>query len=355
MTGVRAYHTKQLRLRDGHPSGDRWRDQLMYSRRIRARGIAVRLLLAGVAAIASAMLVSACGASISVGTGGDSGAANPYNVLLVPETTAGWAGWCFGPVGIPGGACGNGQQRAPVIEETWNGGDQPPETVGVAVTTDQVARVAIGEGNSIATGVSNGISVPTRAEKGLPTGLRAVVIKIDGQHIHGAHFIPLNAHDEVISQPPGETASRLMLPIPIRKVSDPANPSRGICEIKLKDRPSDLSVSDGRVITEVHSYSGFVGAGFITCASTSYELAGWPLRATVLISASHPGATPPSLPAMKPLSGHPGVFSTPTGEPPGPESELYARRVQGGWLVVSKAKPIQRLALLEHLRATVHL
>jgi hypothetical protein len=247
-----------------------------------------------------------------------------------------------------------------VIEETWNGGNEPPETVGIAVTTDEVARMEISEGSSIATRVGDGISVPTRAEKGLPTELRVAVVKVDGKNLFGSHvtgpyFIPLNADGQVIPQPHGETASQLILPISTRNVSDPANPSRGICEIKIRARPRGLSANGGSVITEVHSYSGFVGQGFITCASTSYELAGWPLLATVLISASHPGARPPSLPAMKPLPGHPGVFSAPGGEEEGPEGELYARRMPGAWLLVSRAKPAQRLALLQRLRATVHL
>jgi hypothetical protein len=309
------------------------------------------------------MLVAGCGtAAISVGSrSSGSGAETPYKVLFVPETTAGWAGWCFGVVGVTGGACGNGEQHAPVIEETWNGGEEPKETVGIAVTTNEVARVEIGEGSTMATRVGNEISVPTRTEKGFPMGLRAAVIMVDGKNLFASHttrpyFIPLNARGAVIPQPVGETASQLMLPIPIRKVSDAANPSGGICEIRIKTRSSDLSASDGRVITEVHGYSGFVGDGFIACASTSYELAGWPLRATVLLSASHPGARPPSLMAMKPLPGHPGVFSAPVvGESAGPEAERYARRVPGAWLVVSRAKPAQRLALLKDLSVSIHL
>jgi hypothetical protein len=297
------------------------------------------------------MLASGCGASVSAGAGGGSDAAAPYKVLFVPETIAGSAGWCFGAAGA--GACGDGEQHAPVIEESWSGGGEPPKTVGVAVTTDQVARVAIGRVGSGDARVIEG-TVATRAETGLPAGLRVVVVKIN-RHLPGSQFIPLSANGSVIPQASGETASQLMLPIPTRKVRDPANPSGGICEIKLKTRSSDLSASDGRVITEVHGYSGFVGTGFITCASTSYNLAGWPLRATVLLSASHPGARPPSLMAMKPLPGHPGVFSVPgEEEPPGPETEQYARRVPGAWLLVSRAKPAQRLALLERLRAVVH-
>jgi hypothetical protein len=323
----------------------------------RAHGRAARLLRRGATVISSAMIASGCGAvATSVGRAGPrSGATDRYEVLLIPEINAGWAGWCFVAVGVEGGACGNGENHAPVIGENWHGGEEPPETVGVAVTTNQVARVQIGHGNrSVATRVDDGKSVPTRGERRLPPGLRVVVIKIDGPHLGGAYFIPLSADGAVIPQAPGETASQLIQAIPTRRVSHPAEPSPGICELEMGARPRDLSATRGRVITEIHSYSGFVGDGFITCASTSYELAGWPLLATVLISASHPGASPPPLPAMKPLPGHPDVFTTPGGERPGPEGELYARRVEGGWLVVSKAKSAQRLALLKDLRVTIH-
>jgi hypothetical protein len=40
---------------------------------------------------------------------------------------------------------------------------------------------------------------------------------------------------------------------------------------------------------------------------------------------------------------------------PGPEGEIAATRIAGGWLVVSGAKSIQRLALLDHLTGTISL
>jgi hypothetical protein len=228
------------------------------------------------------------------------------------------------------------------------GGESPPETVGVALTTDAVARVEITEG----------ISVPTKAEKSLPKGLRAAVIKVSGRdlmgsHVHRPRFIPLNGSGAVIPQAAIETASELLRAIPTRKVSNPANPAFGICEIAMRAHPG-LTADGGSVITEVHSYSGFVGGGFISCASTSYELAGWPLLASVLISASHPGGWPPPLPRMRPVPGHLGVFATLASGGSEPENELYARRAHGGWLVVGGAKATQRLELLGDLRASIH-
>jgi len=107
------------------------------------------------------------------------------------------------------------------------------------------------------------------------------------------------------------------------------------------------------MVTEVPSFSGLIGRGFLSCASASYSLAGWPLLATVLVSASHPGAPPPNLPALKPIPGHPGLFEAPGAA--GEEGTLFARRVPGAWLVVSRAKAAQRLALLDRLRVVLDL
>ncbi len=314
----------------------------------------VTWLLVGIAVVASAVCGMGCGdAGIVVGVGADSGLKHSYEVLLIPETNAGWAGWRFIAIGgAQGGGCDGAQSHAPVIVEAWNGtdgGGSSAETVGVALTTAVVARVRIGEG---------GLSVPTRAEKGLPGGLRAAVVKVDGK-LRSAdggfpRFIPLNSAGMTIPQSRHETTNPLIKWLSARRVANPARPLKGICEIRSRNNPRDLRVNGGEVISEVHSFSGIIGDGFITCASTSYELYGWPLVASVMISASHPGTAPPSLPDMKPVPGHRGVFSSPGGQQPGPEGELFARRVPGAWLVVGKAKASQRLALLKDLQATLH-
>ncbi len=321
--------------------------QALYPRR-------VTWLLVGIAVVASTVCGMGCGdAGIVVGVGADSGLNHPYEVLLIPEANAGWAGWCFIAIGgAQGGGCDGAQSHAPVIVEAWSGTDgsgSNAETVGVALTTAAVARVRIGEG---------GVSVPTRAEKALPGGLRAVVVKVSGKLRNAGggfpRFIPLDSAEMTIPQPRRETTNPLIKWLSARRVANPARPLKGICEIRSRNNPRDLTVNGGEVISEVHGFSGIIGDGFITCASTSYELDGWPLVASVLISASSPGATPPSLPDMKPVPGHPGVFSSPGGERPGPEGELFARRVRGAWLEVKKAKAAQRLALLKDLRVGIH-
>jgi hypothetical protein len=127
------------------------------------RGLRTAWLLAGIAImLASVVCTAGCGtADMATATGTDPGAADRYEVLLVPETNAGWAGWCFIAIGgVQGGACDSARNHAPVIAETWSGSEEPAETVGVALTTAEVARVKVGEG----------VSVSTRAERSLPGG-----------------------------------------------------------------------------------------------------------------------------------------------------------------------------------------
>lgn len=321
----------------------------------------------GAAMVAAALVLSACSAT-SVATGpGNSRGTDPYRVLLVPETSAGFAGWCIVAVGVPGGACGDGRRHGPVLEESWNSEDQPPRTIGIAVTTGEVAKVGIVREGSEAR-LLGGTSIATKAEPGFPEGLRAVVAVVNGQDLLQQEaaspstrpglprFVPLTAGKVVIPEAAGERAPQLIRRIPTRRVADPARPAQAICDITAEGGTTTLTADSGSVITEVHRYSGFVGDGFITCADTTYELAGWPLEATVLLSASHPGASPPSLMGMRPLRGEPGVFAAPgTEDPTGTEGAQYARRIPGAWLIVSRAKPPQRLALLKRLRVELHI
>jgi len=91
----------------------------------------------------------------------------------------------------------------------------------------------------------------------------------------------------------------------------------------------------------------------MSCVDITYFYLGeHALTAAVLLNASHPGATPPLLPGMEPLAGHPGIFKAPDAQ------EMAARRIPGAWLVVEENDGIGLgvpLELLEHLRATVHL
>jgi hypothetical protein len=246
--------------------------------------------------------------------------------------------------------CGVGRSHPPIIAETWNSGGPPPATVGYALTTSRVLSVSLDKETPIA----------TRVEATLPDGLRAVVMEIRGKELLSEdqslpRFTPLDADGEPITESADSSYLHgpLMLAVPTANVDDPADPTFGPCRIS-GSHLHGLTPTGGSIVTQVRSYSGLIGQGFISCASTSYSLDGWPLLAGILLSASHPGSAPPALPAMTPLSGHPGVFRAPGPEGSSLEDQMLARRVPGGWLVVARAKLPQRLALLEHLRATVH-
>jgi hypothetical protein len=271
-----------------------------------------------------------------------------HEILLVPSINAGWAGWCAISVDPSFGGCPPGRSRPPILAESWSSGGPPRNTVGYAVTTAQVAAVSF-DGEP---------AIPTHAEAALPDGLRGVGIEIHGKSLLEEsetipRFKPLNEKLEVIPQPTGAhflPERQLGIEVPTRNLGNLVHPTSGACRISA-DRLGRLTVEGGSVITQVMSYSGLIGQGFISCASTSYNLEGWPLLAGMLLNASHPGSTPPRLAMMKPLPGHPGIFEAPGSE----EEDMVARRVRGAWLVVARAKLKQRLTLLEHLHAEVQL
>ena len=295
------------------------------------------------------LLVSALcvvGLSACSNAGGASSVAKGRGVLLVPQMHAGWAGWCLAE--LPGGGCASGKSRPPVIAETWTSQGPPAVTFGYALTTSQVFSVSIDGGSPI----------PTRTEAALPDGLRAVVVEIPGLNLETAdarpRLEPLDQKGETIAQPAGRprqiAPGTLGLEVTTRSLKDPAQPTSAACRIGSRHL-AGLKIGRGIVISKVRSYSGLIGQGFISCASTSYNLNGWPILAGMFLNASHPGMTPASLPAMQPLSGHPGFVQA-----PGTEGEMVARRIPGAWLAVVKGQGLaQRLTLLEHLSATVHL
>lgn len=300
-----------------------------------------RLIILSLIPILLALSASSCASDVS-------SISESRVVLLVPSINAGRAGWCVIAIDPSFGGCPPGRYSPPVLAESWSSGGPPRETTGYALTTSQVAAVSF-DGEP---------AIKTHAETALPDGLRAVGFEIRGKSLLEEsevipRFIPLNGKGEVIPQTRRRSASRsgsIGVEVPIYDVKNPAHPTYGVCRIGVRDM-GGLKAEGGSVITRVTSYSGLIGQGFLSCASTSYSLDGWPLLAGMLLSASHPGSPPPPLAAMEPLRGHPGLFKAPGSE----GEDLVARRVPGAWLVVSRAKLKQRLILLEHLRATIHL
>jgi hypothetical protein len=108
---------------------------------------------------------------------------------------------------------------------------------------------------------------------------------------------------------------------------------------------------EGSVTIRIKPVPQLIGQAFISCVETSYVyMKEHEIPAAVLLDAAHPGTTPPDLPGMKPLAGHPSIFETPPNR--------FARRIRGAWLVVQEEDsigPRVSVELLEHLHAIIDL
>ncbi len=274
-------------------------------------------------------------------------------VLLLPPMKGGEGGWC---VTLDAGECptlSSPTALAPIVAEDWSGGG-PSVDVGIVLTTNQVMAVS----------VNDGPAVPTHTEQALPDGLRTAVVKLSGGPLRqvpgipgGVHnlplrslrFTPLDGRNKPISQI-GHPSAPLVFNVAGQRWSQQASPPQGICEMSA-DHLGGLVFQGGFVVSSSNFHRVLVGEPLLSCVSASFTLERWPLIASVLLDAAHPGSLPPLLPAMQPLPGHPGIF-----QGPGVEGETIARRLPRAWLVVAKGQGLsQRLTLLEHLRATIHL
>lgn len=274
------------------------------------------------------------------------------HVLLVPELQGGWAGWSLATG--TGGGSGGGQvtttSTGPIFAE---GGCEGGSERGIdvyALTTSEVAAVSVAGGMSIATTTN-----PT-----LPDGLRAAAVEVlphNGRpniELHCPRLTPLDTHGKPILRrgKPGRPQA-FRLPGTLQWEA-PAHPPSGACELTATRLPRETVAEHGYVATRIKPYRGLLGRALLSCVSTVYVYhEEHHLIAAVLLGASHPGTTPPPLPGMQSLAGHPGVF-----EAPGSGGEMVARRIPGAWLVVEESDGIGHQVpaeLLEHLAATVHL
>lgn len=304
--------------------------------------------------------------------GGVSASAIHQPVLLLPDVTGGVAGWCITRT-VRGGCQIESPGGAAIVGEAWGsqyggmgGESSQPATEGFALTTSDVAAVSV-DGSS---------AIPTRREPELPAGLRAVVVAVRGGPVRKVsvprlfggkprvllvpksfpRFTPLNSNGRAIAQrgtPPASLAFR----VPGRGWSHPAVPTYGLCRIRALPLHG-LEAPEGFVVTRLRPRIAWRGRPFrkiarpyLSCASNSYNYSGWPLVASVLIDAMHPGVAPASFLGMKPLPGHPGAFQALCAQ-----GEMVARRIRGAWLIVANGRDnAQRMVVLEHLRADVHL
>ena len=277
------------------------------------------------------------------------------HVLLVPELSGGWAGWCVatGDRTATEGSSGCGAATTTSTGPIFAEGDCEEDETGIevyALTTSEVAAVSI----------DGGTPIPTTTNATLPDGLRAAAVEVlrhNGRpsiEPHCPRITPLNAHGKPIRRL-GKPSTPQALKLPgTRQWEAPERPPTGVCELTTTRLPPETVAEHGYVATQIRPYPGLLGRALLSCVSTVYVYhEEHRLTAAVLLDASHPGATPPPLPAMKPLAGHPGIF-----EAPGAEGELAARRIPGAWLVVEEEDRIGLgvpVELLEDLRATVNL
>ncbi len=281
----------------------------------------------------------------------DSASRPPSNdeVLLVPHVEGGRAGWCLIVAPLrPGGCKQPGtSDSGPIVTETWRVESPPPTADGIALTRSEVAAVS----------VNGGSEIPTRAESGLPAGLRAVAVEVHGKE-HGVepginapfpNLIPLNAEGQPLP-PPTSLPTPLSVKIPSRHWHLPAKPPDGSCKTSATDL-AGAEAQSGTMVLRIRPSRGLIGQAFLTCVNTQYELHRWRLEAWVLLDAAHPGLSPAPLPAMKHLSGQRAIFTA-----PGAEGEMVARRVRYGWLAIGGGSGLQqRLTLLEHLSVMIQL
>jgi hypothetical protein len=275
------------------------------------------------------------------------------HVLLVPELQGGSAGWCVATAAENTSGCGGVQtSTGPVFAEAGcNSGEGKTDVY--ALTTSKVRAVSVDDGSSI----------PTSTNVTLPDGLRSVAVEIRGQKGQAPPDIrdgpcprltPLNANLRPIQQPSKRgTPLDIKLPGTLRW-ERPTPPPHGVCQLRATHLPPETSAHWGSVATAIRPSSGLIGRALLSCIDIDYfYLEEHSLDSAVLLDAEHPGATPPSIPGMKPLAGHPGIFLA-----PGAEGERVARRIPGAWLVVEENDEIGLrvpLALLGALRARVDL
>lgn len=306
----------------------------------------LRLIAVAGSSVIMAMCIAGCGEASDP----PSAVTRNETVVLLPALTAGDAGWCL--LALPSAEEGeNGCPAArtgyPIVAETWGTSAARPETDGLDVVSSEVAAVSFG----------GGAPLPTKSEDFLPDHLRAVAWAIRGETpaMAGSPFrpAPLDVHGRELRQTlyPLSRSIRghgLFFEVPNHRVVDAAGSPQSPCMIYGRHVPG-LVVEHAYVVNSVKAYNGLIGEAFLSCFSAEYSFDRWPMEASILISAAHPGSTPPLLPLMKAVRGHTGIF-----EEPGQLGPQVARRVGTGWLVVWGGKSqTSRLRLLEHLHATV--
>lgn len=306
---------------------------------------------------------------------------------IEPVITAGSVGWCYSfftdtklaghvPPGMRHGGGGSGvigcgpapATRTPIFAQGGGPG------LDFVLTAPNVAAVRI----------DDRVTILTRADPGLPFGLRAAVFQLPSALAYSprAHWVVAfdtsgrriaAAQDRVPlagSMPPANTAPQQ------RTVSwsGPTRQTQGSCWIDASRRPALRELGGSAALAPITRDRELLGRAFVSCVEIAYDVHGVLLQAALLLDAQDPGSVPAQLPGLRAVPGRPGYFDSPnpTGEPGGPDlpntfsstrmeradmfmpvDGLSARRVGSAWLVVAGGTGTrQRLAILHRLRAS---
>jgi hypothetical protein len=297
-----------------------------------------------------AAMLAICGCGESLATVVVSRRAG-FEVLMLPVLRGGAAGWCI--TAVPGGGCPIRRlKEGPIVAEFWAADGARKRAEGFVLTTSVVSAVR----------VSGSKPLTTRHRSSLPDGLRGIAVTVHGgwapeievpglfsQPPHKApaglpHFTPLNAAGSPLAQNDGE-GPLVERELAGRSWHSPASAPSGPCEL-YAGRLAGLVTKAGFVLGRANAVKGLIGDPFLSCASTSYSLKGWPMVSSVLVDARRPGAKPGLLPEMRAVADSFGVFRA-----LGSNGPMVARRIPGAWLVVSGGRgELQRRMLLNDLR-----
>jgi hypothetical protein len=289
-------------------------------------------------------------------------------VALMPIMLgAGEGGWCLTTVAASGSGCPTyalaareGPFLGPIIVEDWTGASnsQGSHSSSADVGVDEALVLTTSEVTAVA--LAGGVPIATHADPALPPGFRGADLELLGRGAESSlgisapprlprpQLAPIGANGKASTQhsTPG---APLDFEWPARSWGrGPA--ATGVCGLEAKGL-AGLTSGGGSVIPAVRPHADVRGREFVDCEHVTYQLNHWPIEANVLLDAARPGTAPAPLPAMHRLVRHPGISVT-----PGPGGELLARRASAAWLVVAGGRSLeQRVALLEHLSATLHL
>ncbi len=254
-------------------------------------------------------------------------------------------GWCSTlPIETPGSALGHDETRHAVAIGAIAGttGESHKMRATALLTSDVHAVIAYGHPTTLITHAR------------LPYHLRLVQIDLPQDSTtdaSGAGLLALGAHGKTLGAF-GLEAAPAELVGTIRWWQKPQRGALGPCQIRAHGLPA-LEPEWGHVAATIEPYPGkIIGRAFFSCADSEYYLHNWPLETAILLDAQHPGSEPAPIPGMKAVPRAPGLFNAP-GDWQGEITAVHRGRA---WLVVAGGSGLaQRIAVLRHLGATIHL